>query len=132
MLVGMAPWRPLLLRLSSVRCGNTVKSKVSSRPLMPAPGRRSPTMWLVALQHNMPNHEQIALAGDQEDKLPELPLSKVNFHWRSATSCSLPVAWTVHMRRKKMWMQKRFLGSSMIFLVGVYGNTKSPKVIYSS
>uniref|UniRef100_A0A0A9FMZ6 Uncharacterized protein n=1 Tax=Arundo donax TaxID=35708 RepID=A0A0A9FMZ6_ARUDO len=132
MLAGMAPWRPLLLRLSSVRCGNAVKSKVSSWPLMPAPGRRSPTMWLVALLHNMPNHEQIELACDQEDKLPVLPLSNVNFHWRSATSsCWLPVAWTVHMTRK-MWMQKRFLCSSIISPMGVYGNKKSPNAIYST
>jgi len=49
-------------------------------------------MWLVALAllHRMANHTQVELAGDQEDKLLVLLLSKVDFQWRRAEeACSL-------------------------------------------
>lgn len=103
-------------------CGNAVKFKVSSRPLMPASGRRSPVMWLVALLHRMPNHKQIELVGDQEDKFLVLLLSKVDFQWRRATAaCSLLVEWAAEMR-KNMRMPMIFLGSSIVVPVVVLGN----------
>jgi len=82
-------------------------------------------MWLVvalALLHRMPNHTQVELAGDQEDKLLVLLLSKVDFQWRrAAAACSLWAAWDVHTRRKKR-MQRRFLGRSIVVALAVHGS----------
>ncbi|KAG2547468.1 hypothetical protein PVAP13_9KG103120 [Panicum virgatum] len=104
---GMAPTRLLMLRLSLLIFGKVAKSKASSWPLSPAPGRLSSTIWPAA-SHATPYHEQqVELpAGDHDDR--ELATAKEAFHWRSASSCGLLVALAMETR-KTVVAQKRIL-----------------------